>query len=240
MLPALLLFLASCVQKETEITDTDRQFIGQMNEAVDSGTNFLGAYAIAKDLYDRGIRDPEVLFNLAFTADKVRPDPSFSISLYRKCLARFEDEPAAFSDIILKVKTYFYLGYLYEKMRKPDKADDNMNSAFAQLDRLNKASKLDDGVGFYLLAYCYARHKQHELSLEFYQKALDWFEQNRPDSYYLRGCFYNIGLYYYNAMDYKNAVVYWRQAWEKEPASGYFKEIYRKSYDLAREAQGLD
>ena len=206
----------------------------------DTGTNFAWSCAAAEDLYQRKIRTPEVLFALAFTLDKVRPDAGRSIRLYQKCIDLLDRNPSASADPLLKIKAFFYLGYTFDKLKKKSKADDYLNSALAALDRLNTADRLDDGIGFYLLAYCFERQKLHEMSVEYYQKAIVWFERNRPGSYYLRGSYYNIGLYYYNTMDYKNALIYWGLAYEKEPPSGYFKETYRKWLDAAREAVGFD
>lgn len=235
-----ILSLISCSPRQAGLTPEDGQSVARMLSYSDSGTNFLGAYALAEDLYRRNIRTPDVLFSLAFTKDKVKPDAAGSIRLYLKCVGMLERDPSASADPLLKIKAYFYLGYTYGKRKKTERADEYLNSAMAALDRLNTAGRLDDGIGFYLLAYCLERQKLHDLSVEYYQKAIDWFEQNRPGSYYLRGSYYNIGLHYYNVMDYKNAVIYWRLAYEKEPASGYFKETYKKWFDTARDALGFD
>jgi tetratricopeptide (TPR) repeat protein len=184
-------------------------------------------------------KSAEYLYYKAFLTHKVEGKPRIAVKWFRKALDAVRSPKIRSSDPLLEEKIIFYMSYALAESGKKEEAAGWMNAAFSLLERLDQNGRLVDGQGYYLMAYCYDRRNEPDLSRAFYEKAIAAFSTNSTKSYYLAGSYFNVGLQHYNAKEYAEAVQWWEKALAAEPPDGAFREYYRKWYETARQAAGL-
>jgi tetratricopeptide (TPR) repeat protein len=218
----------------TKLTEAQAQNLQDASRLSNQG-DFEAAYLLIQSLRAEKVQDPAVEFYTGFLVEKLKEDKKSSVRHFKKALALMETLGTSERDPILQALSWFYMAYSLEKLKRNEESESALSSAFAILEKLDEAGQLKDGIGYYMLAYAYDKHNQKELSVEYYRKAIAYFETNNLNYYYLRGALYNIGLYHYNNGEFSLAAQYWKSAYEKEPANGYFKNFYEQWYTIASE-----
>lgn len=177
---------------------------------------------------------PETLFYHGFLLDKAEGDQKKALSSYKYALAQLKKMKDPSRDFI-EGMVNFYASYISARLGQQDDSSSYLNSALAVFEKLEKSGQLDKGQGNYYLAYCYAKKGQEEISLEHYKAAIKYFEDNKLSWYLKAGAMFNIGLYYYNRAEYKDAQDWWQKAFDTEPDWGYFKNDYDRWLTTVKE-----
>ena len=115
-----------------------------------------------------------------------------------------------------------------------------LNNTLSLLEQLNKQGQLPPGIGYYFLAYCYNKHNNPELAIQFYKKVINYLQETHRNYFYLAGAYFNTGLIYYNQSNLTNAVRYWQKAYDLEPDNGYYKNVYYQWLIIAQESLKKD
>ncbi|GEM_PF-4884280 len=233
----LVVFLSSSCffsTKPIALTEEQETLLNNASYLANQG-DFDRSYGIIQQLRSEKVQNPAVEFYSGFLVEKTKGDKKASIRHYINAIKMMDSIAPSERNPLLQSMTWFYMAYSYERLKKTEKAEHALSAAFAILDKLNSVGRLQDGIGYYMLAYAYDKHNQKELSVDYYKKAITYFEENNLNYYYLRGALYNIGLYHYNNNEFREAAEFWKEAYEKEPENGHFKDFYEQWYTIASE-----
>ena len=230
---SFLLTISCSLSPQKTISQEQLNKLNSILESVYKG-NFGEAQTSLLPLKKEKINHSLYFFLAGLTEEKVNKHLKTSIKMYKKGLTLLSKQKK--TDTFLEAMLYFYLAYDYSLLRDSKHAEHYINNALYLLETLEKQNKLRSGIGYYFLGYCYNKHKNPKLAIQFYLKSINWLNKNHPDYFYLAGAYFNIGLIYYNQSDLKNAIKYWEKAYAIEPSSGYYKNIYYQWLVIAQES----
>lgn len=196
-----------------------------------------GRFVQAKAVVDGWgrVTDPEGLYYRAFLAHRVEGRPERAVRMFGAVLRRLRSGVEV-GDPLLEVKAVFYAAYAAAEAGREAEAERGFDEALSFLEGMERAGRLIDGEGWYMLAYCYDRRKESGLAERYYGRAAAFFATNMPGHYLRGGAFFNIGRMYYNRQDYGAAMRWWGRALAVTPGDGAFREHYLRWYEVARQA----